>query len=402
MLKQSFIYSIWLYARTAILAISTLYLAKVSSISDYGNYISAIAIIGFFVPLVHGGMAYVYLDSAALLKTSKSECEKYWKIALFLTSLFSGLIVYSALEIFTNSNLSFLMTILLAISEIWLLGIYEIESRKEQSLENSFGMGFWQAVPHAARLVFFILAIKYFKPQNYINTWIVSSILACVLFLIFTKRNKYEPLCLRTLWEFCKKSANYGIGGASLKIMYEIDKPILSSISSNSSTAQLSISQRFIDLASIPMNSLISISLVKILNSNSRNEKLKIFNKAIVSGIMVSALTVGIVLVISPYIISFLGTRYSYSKDLLILLAWSPAAILLRGMLGNWLATSGVPNLYAKYNFIGALARAVTCIPLIFYFDIYGALASLLVSEIIVISLMFMFFLKYRRDENGI
>lgn len=388
MLKQSFIYSIWLYARTAILAISTLYLAKVSSISDYGSYISALAIIGFFIPFVHGGMSYVYLDSNNLVMLSKAQCEKAWKFSLFASATLAALVAYVILEPFSENNLPFLTIFLLAVSEIALAGVYEIESKKEQHLGNPNKMGFWQAIPHALRLIFFIVVIKYFEIHSFIESWILSSFLTCALCLLFARKTQEEATSLKILGEFVKKSVHYGVGGSSLKIMYEIDKPILSSISGHSTTAQLSIAQRIIDISSIPINSLISISLPKMLSENSQEKKLRILKIAIIAGLVISVFSLAAVLVASPYITSFLGPEYSESQTLLAFLAWTPGASLFRGMLGNWLATSGYSNLYAKYNLSGAAIRSITCIPLIITLGTVGAIVGLALSELFIISIM--------------
>lgn len=388
MLKQSFIYSIWLYARTAILAISTLYLAKVSSISDYGSYISALAIIGFFIPFVHGGMSYVYLDSNNLVMSSKAQCEKAWKISLLASAILAAFVTYAILEPFTENNLSFLTILLLAVSEISLIGFYEIESRKEQYLGNPNRMGFWQAIPHALRLSFFIVVNKYFELSSFIESWIFSSFLTCALCLIFTRKSQNEATSLKILCEFVRNSVHFGVGGSSLKIMYEIDKPILSSIFGHNTTAQLSIAQRIIDIASIPINSLISISLPKMLNDNSLEGKLRILKIAIITGLVVSVFSLAAVLVASSYITSFLGAEYSESQALLAYLVWTPGASLFRGMLGNWLATSGYSNLYAKYNLSGAVIRSITCIPLIIFMGTVGAIAGLALSELFIIFIM--------------
>ncbi len=388
MLKQSFIYSIWLYARTAILAISTLYLAKVSSISDYGSYISALAIIGFFIPFVHGGMSYVYLDSNNLVMSSKAQCEKAWKFCLFASAIIAAIVAYVILEFFTENNLSFLTIFLLAVSEISLAGVYEIESRKEQHIGNPNKMGFWQVTPHALRLIFFIIVSKYFENHSFIESWILSSFLTCALCLLFARKTQEEAASLKILREFIKKSVYFGVGGSSLKIMYEIDKPILASISGHSTTAQLSIAQRIIDIASIPINSLISISLPRMLSENSPDKKLRILKFAIMTGLVVSVTSLAVVLVASPHITSFLGPEYSESQTLLAYLAWTPGASLFRGMLGNWLATSGYSNLYAKYNLSGAVIRSITCIPLIILLGTVGAIVGLALSELFIIFIM--------------
>ena len=378
----------WLYARTAILAISTLYLAKVSSISDYGSYISALAIIGFFIPFVHGGMSYVYLDSNNLVMSSKVQCEKAWKFCLFASAIIAAIVAYVILESFTENNLSFLTIFLLAVSEISLVGVYEIESKKEQHLGNPNKMGFWQATPHALRLIFFITVNKYFENHSFIENWILSSFLTCALCLLFARKTQEEATSLKTLREFIKKSVHFGVGGSSLKIMYEIDKPILASISGHSTTAQLSIAQRIIDIASIPINSLISISLPKMLSENSQDKKLRILKFAIMTGLVVSVVSLAVALVASPYITSFLGPEYSESQTLLAYLAWTPGASLFRGMLGNWLATSGYSNLYAKYNLSGAVIRSITCIPLIISLETVGAIVGLALSELFIIFIM--------------
>jgi O-antigen/teichoic acid export membrane protein len=388
MLKQSFIYSTWLYARTAILAIGTILLAKLSSISDYGSYISAIAIVGFFTPFVHGGMSYVYLDSDKLLFAKKEDCEKAWRLCLYISGIIVGLFAFSALEIFTENIFSIFIILTLAFSEISLLGICEIESRKEQLLENPIKMGFWQTIPHALRLFIFISTTHYFNTINIIEQWILSGLTAYIVCVYFSKNIGVNKLSLRLTCDFIKKSMHYGIGGSSLKLMFEIDKPIISSVSGNAITAQLSIAQRLIDFASIPMSAITSISLTRMLKATSNEHKVRIVKRSILAGCIISTFLLIVIIYISSYILDFLGKNYSYSKILMLLLVWVPAASLTRGMLGNWLATSGYAHLYSRYNMSGAVIRSTTCFPLVAYYGAIGSIIGLAISEFLIILLI--------------
>lgn len=378
------------------MAASTLYLAKLSSISDYGSYISAIAIIGFFTPFVHGGMSYVYLDCDNLMAVKKEDCEKYWKTSLYISGIIAGLIAYLSIEAFTDNRLSIFTVMMIAITEISLLGFCEIESKKEQLLDNSKKMGGWQTIPHALRLIFFIISTNIFT-GNIIEQWVFASIFGVAICLLFAKKNKSEKIKFKSIYDFFKKSIHYGVGGSSLKIMLEIDKPILSSVSGHVATAQLSIAQRLADMASIPTNAIVSLSLTRMLRADSNVKKIRILKKSIFIGLAISTTLFSVIFIFSPLVTSFLGNDYHYSNTLLTFLLWAPATSLVRGMLGNWLATSGYPELYSRYNVFGAFIRSAGCFPLVFLYGAIGSIIGLAISEAVVIMIMLMKLIKTSR-----
>jgi O-antigen/teichoic acid export membrane protein len=139
-----------------------------------------------------------------------------------------------------------------------------------------------------------------------------------------------------------------------------------------------------------------------MLESRRVEEKFKILKTSIAVGFLASsAILIGLV-IISPYVLGFLGPAYAESKYFLICLAWVPLASLVRSQLGNLLATCNYPNLYAKFNFSGAIIRVLSCLPLISIWGPIGAVVSLFLSELLVILLMLRKAIYLRDSKNEI
>jgi O-antigen/teichoic acid export membrane protein len=199
---------------------------------------------------------------------------------------------------------------------------------------------------------------------------------------------------LTSIWPAIRQGLPFAAGSAAVKTHTEIDKTMLSRLSTLESTGAYSAGHRVIDLASIPIVSLLSVTWPRFFRAGSQESR-DIFTLA--RGILpvpaVYAVLAGLFLYYSAdFLPMLLGTDYAAAANVLRWLAWLPLISLPRLLFQMMLASSGRQLAAVGTLTIGAASNVGLNLWLIPAYGWQGAAMATYAAEILmIIAILFHF-----------
>jgi len=279
--------------------------------------------------------------------------------------------------------------VLLTFNELVFGVIAEIAARHKQAIRRPNRMGLWQVLPHATRLLG-LGALLLLDLSVDLETWIVmSSAIGGTVAVASLKEIPFARTSMPShaaLMRVFKSSVHYSSGGVAIRVMGEIDKPLITRLFEPATAGGLSLAQRIVELASLPLQAVIAMSLPRLVAADSRSAATSLWIRAAVVPMIYAIASGALVAVAARPISALFGSGYSDMIWALQWMAWLPALSFLRGMLSNALALLQLSSDYAAGHWLGAVTRLGTCTALLWLMGWKGAVLSLALSECAVSS----------------
>jgi len=387
MLRESIKLTMWLALRAAAQATTVLILARTLGAHDYGRYVTALSIATSFAPILLGGPAFLYIEAKAGIE-SRRRLAGLWTQLLLITGAISCLAVPLLLGIVANDWQQSMLWVLVGFTEIVFIGMTEIAARHYQAQQQPSQMGFWQCAPHLARLAL-ILAVVIVSDSITLTKWVVAS--SCTTWMVGllairkVPRERTYHVEFGQILSFLRSSAHYGSGGVANRLIADGDKPLVTRLENSAITGSLSLAQRVLDLASLPLNSLVSTSLPKMMTAKTTAETSKIWRSLLVWPIAYALGAGLVVMYLAKPTVDLFGPDYESMSGALQGMAWLPLLSYLRGTLGNKAVAMGRGDAYAYGHWIGAIVRIAATLLIVAWIGWAGAVVSLLLAEVLSI-----------------
>ncbi len=377
----------WLLARAAAQALLVVLLARTLGAAAYGEFVAAIALAGFFTPLAGLGLQGVILRDGARTPEAVGNLlgaalRLYWRALLVSWAI--GLTV--ALLALPRAIPAFALALLFG-AEIAAASLVEMLARVEQARHHSAGFGATMTGLALARLAAFALwpLIGKHGLTAWVEAYAAVSMLYAVTIAWFAYRRLRPARTTGLDWAMAAQGKPFMFGAMALRVQGEFNKPVLAAIGP-ALTANMSLAQRAVELASLPLVALQEALWSRIYASTEPHRRLRRTGGLLLALALLCGGTLSLAAPLLPWL---LGPGYASTARTLRLLAWLPALQLLRNLGNAHLVATGHAQRLTGVYVVGALAGMLTTLVLVGRYGLVGAVAAAYVTELVNILAQF-------------
>ncbi len=375
---------IWLMVRAGAQAGTVVLLARSLGAQVYGEFITALAVASFFVPLASMGLQAIVLREGAAdpgrLPVLLMRALRIWRIGWAVATLLAALAGWAFLPRPTNAALF----VLLCAGEIGAGSLVELLGRVQQARQHPQRFGQLLAGLSLARLAALgaLLALHELTLESWILAYVSSSMAYATLVLRQAPRRAVDTTSLEhTDRQLVHLGLPFVSGAIAFRIQAEFNKPVLARLG-YSLAGNFSVAQRAVDVANLPLVALQEALWPRVFASE--DPRGRIFRSG--SAIMALALIGGALLAIcAPLLPRLLGAGYAEAASLLALLAWLPAVQVLRGLSNALLMAERRFDVLLRVYVFGTASAILTNLALILAYHLSGAVIAAYANEALVI-----------------
>lgn len=384
----------WLLLRAMAQAVLVIALARLLGATDYGHFITVLAVATFFTPLAGLGLHGVLLrDGARNPQGIPQQLGTVLRLWWPSTVLFGGIGAVAALLVLPDgAQPAAIVAVVLA--EVASGSLVELMARVQQARHHTHRFGAMLAGLVLIRVAALILYSLFAKPE--MNGWMwayAAGSLTYVAWLLAYASRELVPVDQRSppLWPLAREGIPFALGSLSLRLQSEFNKPVLAQLGF-ALAGNFSVAQRVLDIASLPLMAMQEALWARLFASVNPERRMHI-----TAGFLVLlALFGGVMLyLMAPLLPLLLGPGFEQAIYLLQWLALLPAIQVIRNF-ANFQAIKDHRTYALTTGYVaGGASSVILNIALVLPYGAAGAIIAAYASELIaILSLIAMLHLK--------
>jgi len=371
----------WMMVRALALTMLVVALSRLFGASDYGKFATVVAITSFLVPFAGLGLSGILLRDGArnpeCLGDLLASALHTWAWSTTLCMLLGCV----AGMVLLPDGMPLPAAFALIAAEIASTSLIDLLSRAEQAAHRASRFGAINAGMPAARLV--VLLAYWAFARHTLSGWMWAYAGAGVA---------YAGAVYAWLWPKTRIATGaprlsiregfpFGAAALALRLQAEFNKPLLAHIGFDQS-AQMSVAQRVVDLASLPLTALQEALWPRLYAEEDGHARLRRAAWALVG----LALTVGAVIwAFAGFVPWLLGADFASAIAVIRGIAWLPTLQLLRNF-SNFSVVAARRTDIVGISYLAGSATAVgLAAMLIRTHGLAGAVVSAYLSEAVII-----------------
>lgn len=337
-------------AQLPIRAVYFILIARSLGAGGYGAFIGVTALVGILAPFASLGSGNILIKNVA---RDRSVFQEYWGRTLLLTcssGLILSILTLSLSKFILPGTIPFLLVVSVAIADLVFLALLNVSCQAFQGFQRLGMTSFLLILPNCTRLLALSVLILFKKPTpldlGYV--YLLSTGLAFLIAVYLVARELGKPVyTMRVLDSEIKEGLYFSVALCSHSIFNDIDKTILTRFATLEAAGIYAAAYRLIDVAFIPVRSLISASYARFFHSGIHGMRGtmalvgKLLPYAAAYGLAVSLLLFGG----APLLPFILGREYMEAIDALRWLSLLPFLKVLHYFPANALTGAGFQGL---------------------------------------------------------
>ena len=386
----------WLLLRAVGQGVLVIALARLLGASEYGHFITVLAVATFFTPLAGFGLPGVMLrDGARNPQAIPQQLAAALRLWWPSTAVFGAMGVVAALLVLPHgAHASAVAALVLA--EVASSSLVELLARVHQALHRTNRFGAILAGLVLARVGALMVITLCARPDLSGWMWVYgSSGLMYSTWLLVRAQREFQLARRPSMpkWPLVREGLPFAFGALSLRIQAEFNKPVLAQVGF-ALAGNFSVAQRAVDIASLPLTAMQEALWPRLYASREPRRQM-LFTAAF---LVLLALLGGVMLyLIAPLLALLLGPGFETTVQLLQWLAWLPAFQVIRNF-GNYQAVaSHRTHLLAWSYLVGGVTSIVLTVWLVPGFGLVGAVMAAYLTEAAAIVLQTLFLLRNPR-----
>lgn len=396
-LKESSLarHTLWiLFARGIRILIQAAYFVIVArnlGVEQYGAFVSVTALVNILVPFASWGSEHILIKNVSRQRNLFAE---YWGNAL-LTIFVSGTVLIAfvllTFSVFLSSNISFLVVLFVALSDLLFGVLLRTASQAFQSVQKLNITAQIEILLGVNRLLAALCLLIFFPTQGiviwgglYMTATIISASIAFFLVQSYLGKPK---LAIDRIRAELLQGFYFSVSISSITINNNIDKTMLAKLSTLEATGIYAAAYRLIDVSVVPISSLVFASYPNFFKQGAKGIRSSVHfaQKLLPMGIAYS-LAMGIaILLFAPIVPYVLGEDYSTAVEALRWLALLPFLKCLYALAGNTLTGADLQGLRSAMQASAAVFNVLINLWLIPLYSWKGAAWSSLASDTLLV-----------------
>lgn len=241
--------------------------ARVLGAEQYGAFIGATALVAIVSPFASLGAGNLIVKNVSRNRDLFSD---YWGNALFMVFV-SGLLLIPLLlfikPIFLPSKISLSLLLLVAVTDLIFLRILDLAGQSFQAVHWLSRTAQLNLLPYVTRTGAAIVMVNLVANPNALD-WaiysIVSTVIAALIAVVLVQRNLgYPKLALWRIKPEITEGCYFAVGFSAQTVYNDLDKTMLARLSTLESTGIYAAAYRLIDVAFVPIRSILSAAYAK-------------------------------------------------------------------------------------------------------------------------------------------
>ena len=372
----------WLLLRAVGQGVLVISLARLLGTSEYGHFITVLAVATFFTPLAGFGLPGVLLrDGARNPQAIPQQLAAALRLWWASTAVFGAMGVVAALLVLphgADAHASAMAALVLA--EVASSSLVELLARVHQALHRTNRFGAILAGLVLARVGALMVYALCARPDLSGWMWVyaISSLLYLAWLLVRAQREfQLARRPSMPSWPLVREGLPFALGSLSLRIQAEFNKPVLAQLGF-ALAGNFSAAQRALDFAGLPLTAMQEALWARLYASADPTRRILITAVFLV----LLALLGGVVLyLIAPILPMVLGPGFEPSAHLLQWLAWLPAVQVIRNFFNFQTLAAYLTHLLAMTYFIAGIASVFFNLFLIGNYGSVGAVSAVYLTE---------------------
>ncbi|MDJ0677982.1 MAG: oligosaccharide flippase family protein [Calothrix sp. MO_167.B42] len=356
-------------------------------VEQYGIFITATSFVSLVSPFATLGLGNLLVKNVS---RDRSLFRSYWGNSLLMLFISASLLTLSLLivaPIFLPESISLQLIFIVAITDLFLSRFIEVCGQAFQAFNWLHITAKLKIIPSIIRLLAAIILVYMFSNPDALDWtyFIFFSFLfvGIINFLLVNYNLGYPKLALSRIQPEIAEGFYFSIGLSAQTVYNNIDKAMLGSISSVAAAGIYATAYRLIDVAFVPISSLLAASYPKFFQHGKEgiHGSLKFAKQLLPISVIYSVVAVIALFLISPIIPSILGSEYVNATEALVWL--SPLIVIktIHYFAADTLTGAGFQGMRSAMQIIIALFNVLINLWLIPLYSWKGAALSSLASD---------------------
>ena len=257
-------------AQLPIRAVYFILIARSLGAEGYGAFVGVTAFVSVLMPFASMGSGNILIKNVS---RDHSTFPEYWGKTIFLTCSSGFLLSLLTLGLSTYilpATIPFLLVVSVAIADLIFLALLNVSCQAFQGFQRLGMTSFLLILPNCTRLLALVVLIIFKEPTpldlGYI--YLVSTGVAFLvgIYMVSARLGKFDR-CRKVSFSEIKEGLYFSVAQCSHSIFNDIDKTILTRLASLEAAGIYAAAYRLIDVAFIPVRSIISASYARFFQS---------------------------------------------------------------------------------------------------------------------------------------
>lgn len=362
-------------------------IARALGVQQYGAFVGVIALVNIFVPFASWGSEHILVKNVS---RDRSLFAEYWGNSLFLISIISSILLIFILlnfSTFIPSSISFLVIFFVAISDLVFSITLRTAIRAFQAVKLLHISAQLDIIQSSCRLIAAICLVAFFTQPGIIawaSLYMSGTIIATVIALFLVRHYLGRPkLAIKLIKPELIQGFYFSVSMSSQSINNHIDKTMLAKNSSLEATGIYAAAYRLIEVAMVPITSLIFASYPQFFKQGSKGIRHSVnFARKLLPTALFYSLIIGFtIFLFAPIVPYILGAEYSNAIEALRWLALLPFLKCIHTLAGNTLTGADLQGFRSAIQVSVALFNIVMNYWLIPLYSWKGAAWATLASD---------------------
>jgi O-antigen/teichoic acid export membrane protein len=380
-------------------------IARALGVEQYGIFVGMTALVAILSPFASLGAGNLLIKNISRDRVLFNE---YWGNAL-LISFFSGLgliaLVLCIAPVFLPKTVTLLLIFLVAVTDLIFARILDVAGQAFQSVLWLKKTAQLNILSQATRLIAAFTLVRFF-PHPGILEWAflysIGTAISALLGVLLVHQSLGCPkLAISRIKPEITEGFYFSVSLSAQTIYNDIDKAMLASLSSLEATGIYSAAYRLIDVAFVPVKSLLAAVYAKFFQNGAVGISGTIgFSKRLSPIAGIYGLTAGIGLfLLAPVIPHLLGHEYEGAVEALRWLAPLPFLKAMHYFAADTLTGAGFQGARSTVQAIAAAFNVLVNVWLIPLYSWRGAAWSSLASDTFLMLSLWMLVVVFHRQQ---
>lgn len=383
-------------------------IARALGPEEYGRFVGAAAIVAILSPFASFGSGNLLIKNVS---RNQALFNEYWGNALFVTFV-SGTLLTVLLMVVGRTVLpeaiSPLLILLVSISDLFFLRILETAGQAFQSIHLLSRTAQLNVLLGIARLLAAFALVSFFQKPGAVSwsfLYLASTAVSALVGVLLVHRMLGAPkLAVSRIKPEITEGFYFSVSLSAQTVYNDIDKTMLARLSTLSATGVYAAAYRLIDVAFVPVRSLLAAAYAKFFQHGASGLRGSMsFAKRLVPLAGTYGVVAGVGLFLfAPIVPYVLGDEYAGAVEALRWLALLPFLKALHYFAADTLTGAGFQGLRSAIQVAVAVFNVLVNLWLIPLYSWKGAAWSSLASDaLLMLSLWLMVAFLYRQQDQA-
>lgn len=382
-------------------------IARVLGVEKYGAFVATTAFVAIVAPFASLGSGNLLIKNVS---KNRALFSQYWGNALFIITVFSlsfTLLILLISQHFLPNSISLVLIFLISITDLTFYRILDTAGQAFQAVLSLSKTALLSILPNITRLMAALALVIFFSNPGLIEwafLYLTATAVSALVGVLLVHRSLGLPkLALSKINSEITEGFYFSVSLSAQTIYNDIDKTMIGRLSSLEATGIYAAAYRLIDVAFVPVRSLLAAAYAKFFQQGATgiHGSISLAQSLLpIAGIYGAIAGIGLFF-FAPVVPYILGNEYASAVEALRWLSLLPLLKAMHYFAADTLTGAGFQGLRSVVQVIIAVFNVLVNLWLIPLYSWKGAAWSSLASDgLLMVSLWLLVALLYQQQAQ--